>query len=186
MPNKNSLGLVAILTISLAANAATCSAAQAQQRVAVHSDDLRDVFVTAGYAAAFGAATGVALLPFLPGNVSDNMRVVAGGASVGFLLGSALSLYNVSAGVHTGLNGRNGRGNSRNLEALPDDETTYGLYDSRGTNSGDNEPLGALPSNCKQPFGSLVVGCGNRLSLSWPDVAIAPKSLTVSLLHIRF
>ena len=54
------------------------------------------IFVSAGYGALFGAAAGAALLPFLSGSPLKNMRVVAAGASLGFLGGSLYGFYSTS------------------------------------------------------------------------------------------
>jgi hypothetical protein len=163
--------IIAAFTLTLG----TLPIALAEQRVAVKSDDLRDVFVTAGYAAAFGAATGVALLPFMSGSVSSNMRVVAGGASIGFLLGSAISIYNISTHIHAA--------NNRTPYGVypQEDETLYGIQEET-----ENQPLSALPPRCKNPTGALVVGCGKNISMSWPDVQIAPQAISVPLVRVQF
>jgi hypothetical protein len=171
MLTKPMLKAIATFAVSLT----VMNTAAAQQRLAVKSDDLRDVFLTAGYAAAFGAATGVALLPFLSGSVSSNMRVVAGGASIGFLLGSALSLYNISSNIHAS----NSRSNNGNF--APDDETVYGINEGP-----DAMPMSYHPAPCKPTYGALVVGCGSRLSMSLPDVQFTPESVHVPILNVRF
>jgi len=51
-----------------------------------------DLFVTAGYATAFGAALGAACLSFTP-DPSTELRFVAIGASLGFIGGSILGSY---------------------------------------------------------------------------------------------
>ncbi len=65
----------------------TSGAARAQ--TLAPEDKLRQVFVVSFYSAAFGAAFGAALLPFFPEPPVANMRFIAGGASLGFILGSA-------------------------------------------------------------------------------------------------
>ena len=52
----------------------------------------QDVFVTAGYCTAFGAALGVAVVA-LHENPTDNLRYIAVGASLGFIGGSLLGTY---------------------------------------------------------------------------------------------
>ena len=52
----------------------------------------RDLFVTAGYATALGAALGAATLSF-KSNPEDNLRFIAVGASLGFIGGSFLGSY---------------------------------------------------------------------------------------------
>lgn len=51
-----------------------------------------DLFVTAGYSTAFGAALGTAFLAFKK-NPSENLQSVAIGASLGFIGGSILGSY---------------------------------------------------------------------------------------------
>lgn len=56
----------------------------------------QDVFITAGYATAFGAALGAACLSFLD-DPQDHLQYVAVGASLGFIGGSILGTYVVLA-----------------------------------------------------------------------------------------
>jgi hypothetical protein len=57
-----------------------------------------DLFVTAGYATAFGAALGTAILG-LTENPADNLQYIAVGASLGFIGGSLLGSYVIFAPV---------------------------------------------------------------------------------------
>jgi hypothetical protein len=59
----------------------------------VGSQQFQELFTAAGYSALFGAALGTAVLPFVPDNSVSNLRIVAGGASLGFVLGSVMALY---------------------------------------------------------------------------------------------
>lgn len=59
-------------------------------------EQFQDIFVTAGYATAFGAALGAAALTF-SGNPERHLRYVAVGASLGFLGGSVLGSYLIFA-----------------------------------------------------------------------------------------
>ncbi|MFZ9520220.1 MAG: hypothetical protein ACO3A4_07070 [Silvanigrellaceae bacterium] len=68
---------------------------EANAQVLVNSEQYQELFVNAGYSALFGAALGTAILPFLPANSLSNLRVIAGGASVGFIAGSVMALYNM-------------------------------------------------------------------------------------------
>jgi hypothetical protein len=58
----------------------------------VAEEKFHDVFVTAGYSTAFGAALGAAMLAFKE-NPSQNLRFITLGASIGFITGSALGSY---------------------------------------------------------------------------------------------
>ena len=59
-------------------------------------EKFQDVFITAGYATAFGAALGAASLSFFD-NPQDHLQFIAIGASLGFITGSALGSYVVLA-----------------------------------------------------------------------------------------
>ena len=70
----------------------TTPTAQAQST----DERFQDLFVTAGYTTAFGAALGTALLAFTPAP-SENLRFVYIGASLGFIGGSILGSYVIFA-----------------------------------------------------------------------------------------
>ncbi|NBX17367.1 MAG: hypothetical protein EBR09_08385 [Proteobacteria bacterium] len=67
---------------------------RAEAQALTHSDQYQELFMNAGYSTLFGAALGVAVLPFLPSTSVSNLRVIAGGASIGFVAGSLMALYN--------------------------------------------------------------------------------------------
>jgi hypothetical protein len=72
---------------------------QAPQTQAQTTEErFQDLFVTAGYATAFGAALGTAILG-LTENPADNLQYIAVGASLGFIGGSLLGSYVVFAPV---------------------------------------------------------------------------------------
>lgn len=55
-------------------------------------DHFRELFMTAGYSTAFGAALGAAAIG-LTENPGDKLRYVAVGGSLGFILGSMIGTY---------------------------------------------------------------------------------------------
>ena len=59
-----------------------------------------DLFVTAGYSTAFGAALGAACLSFFP-EPETQLRYVAVGASLGFIGGSIMGSYIIFAPMFT-------------------------------------------------------------------------------------
>jgi len=59
-------------------------------------DRFHDLFITAGYSTAFGAALGAAILSFSDEPATD-LRYVAMGASLGFIGGSVLGAYMIFA-----------------------------------------------------------------------------------------
>ena len=56
--------------------------------------NFQDIFITAGYATAFGAALGAAALG-LQNNPEENLNYIAVGASLGFIGGSIMGAYMV-------------------------------------------------------------------------------------------
>jgi hypothetical protein len=150
--------------------------AYAEQRVSARSDDMREVLMTAGYSSLFGAAAGVALLPFLPGGFTGNLRVVAGGASVGFLAGSAFGFYSLST---------QSRSYTDNYDYNPPNDETYSMDIER-----NGEPMSSLPApTCRKkdvPANALVVGCGSQLSLNWPKPLLAPVGVAIPIVSVRF
>ncbi len=78
---------IAILTM-IASILGFTSNLQAQ----THEEQFQDIFVTAGYATAFGAALGVAGLA-LTENPQDNLSYIFKGASLGFISGSVMGAY---------------------------------------------------------------------------------------------
>lgn len=81
--NSIAAGLVAALALGGGA-----SAVQGQST----EERFQDLFVTAGYCTAFGAALGTAFLAWTD-NPTENLRYVAVGASLGFIGGSILGTY---------------------------------------------------------------------------------------------
>lgn len=77
-----------ILSACIAFLSVTAGTAKAQST----EERFQDLFVTAGYCAAFGAALGTAMLAFTE-NPADNLKYVATGASLGFIGGSVLGGY---------------------------------------------------------------------------------------------
>ncbi len=78
------------ITLSLCFFCALFFAVQARGQAT--EERFHDLFVTAGYATAFGAALGAAFLSFTPDPASE-LRYVAVGASLGFIGGSVLGSY---------------------------------------------------------------------------------------------
>jgi putative copper export protein len=65
---------------------------QGAARAQSSEERFQDLFITAGYCTAFGAALGTAFLAWTE-NPAENLRYVAVGASLGFIGGSLLGTY---------------------------------------------------------------------------------------------
>lgn len=143
---------------------ATSQAAHAQNSIQAE-DHFREVFLTAGYSAAFGAAMGAALLPFFPEPPMQNLRYVAGGTSLGFIFGSAFAFYNLSR--------------NQPLYSLP--QEPQDPYDSYEQSPG----LGLAPEP-SLPQGALVVGQGTRLGMSFPAFQVGKGRFEVALARLNF
>ncbi|MEY3902860.1 MAG: hypothetical protein RL189_2166 [Pseudomonadota bacterium] len=91
--NRCNAKILATLGACVALIPATATQANAQG--IINTEQYQDLFINAGYSALFGAALGTAVLPFLPSNSVSNLRVIAGGASIGFVAGSVMALYNL-------------------------------------------------------------------------------------------
>jgi drug/metabolite transporter (DMT)-like permease len=78
--------------VALAAVLLSSGAAKAQST----EEKFQDLFITAGYCTAFGAAVGTAFLAWTE-DPTANLRYVAMGASLGFLGGSVLGSYIIFA-----------------------------------------------------------------------------------------
>lgn len=85
-----------LLTIAVIFATSQAPALQAQSS----EERFQDVFITAGYATAFGAALGAASLSFFQ-NPAHHLKLIAIGASLGFIGGTILGSYVVLAPAMT-------------------------------------------------------------------------------------
>ena len=146
-----------VISIVLCATATVGAAAFQQQAIAQGTnsstsgfgseDTFREVFYTAGYSAAFGAALGAALLPFFPSPSLSSLRYVAGGASIGFILGSGFAFSQIA---------QRGQGVQQNDSS----EEDYG-YEADSYSNRDENTL---------PSGALFVGRRSKYGISIPIV----------------
>jgi len=70
----------------------TCSSIGQVANAQASEERFQDIFITAGYATAFGAALGAASLSFFE-DPQEHLQYVAIGASLGFIGGSILGSY---------------------------------------------------------------------------------------------
>lgn len=73
----------------------SASLSKAQTKFATEQH-FHELFITAGYSTAFGAALGAATLG-LTENPSEKLRYIATGASLGFIMGSVVGTYVILA-----------------------------------------------------------------------------------------
>ena len=81
-------------------------------------DRFHDLFVTAGYATAFGAALGAAALSFTA-EPEQHLKYVAVGASLGFIGGSAMGTYIIFSPIFTGATNDDANTAPRALTKIP-------------------------------------------------------------------
>lgn len=162
----------------------TFSASQAiAQQAFTSEDDMRDIFIAGGYGALFGATMGTAILPFLSGSPISNIRVVAGGASIGFMIGSAFGLYNVSK-IQT---------NSYFNYTPENDENYYysmpPIIPGQGktTPSKKEKDEQAIARKKEIPrVGALIVGEGKDLHIGFPAFWVGQNEVGIVLASIKF
>jgi hypothetical protein len=151
----------------------------AAQGLAANDPQMHQLFTTAGYSAAFGAAMGAALLPFLPSPGLDSLRYIAAGASVGFFVGSGVALYRMNSATHS-------QDSFEIQEGDVDDTESYGWKDSNCQVIEQCESLRQPIHREPMPQGSLIVGNGGHFEFSVPAFAAGPKFALVSLIDVRF
>lgn len=171
-----------MLVLSVKFTLLTCNSAAAQQAV-TSEDDMRDIFIAGGYGALFGATMGTAILPFLSGSPLSNLRVVAGGASIGFMMGSAFGLYNVSK-MQT----------SSYFNYTPENEDNFyysmppvvpGQGKTKPTKKEKEEQALAQKKNAPK-VGALIIGDGNELHLGFPAFWVGENEIGFVLASIKF
>ena len=123
-----------ILQVLLLLSALTSTKAlHAQGSMSLTESKFHDIFITAGYSTAFGAALGAAFIG-LTDHPGQNMHFIAVGASLGFITGSALGTYMVvlpsmahkDATEYDQLLATTGRNQAAPLEIRPYIDTTNG------------------------------------------------------------
>lgn len=171
----------AVLAAVLLAASALPHAARAQGATPVRGsgqavqteDSFREVFVTAAYSAAFGAAVGAALLPFFPTQSLSNLRYVAGGASIGFIVGSGYAFYRMTSRPPA-------------VAAPAPEEPSAYEDEEQGYDEGGDLGASRQPAPSPLPVGSLLVGDGARVGLSVPAVVPLAGGALVPVLDYRF
>jgi len=83
---------VRLAELTLVLGAAVSAIAPLAKADTTTEERFQDLFVTAGYSAAFGAALGAAFLAFEP-NPSEKLQYISIGASLGFIGGSLAGTY---------------------------------------------------------------------------------------------
>ena len=152
------------------------------QQVYSGEDDMRDIFVAGGYGALFGATMGTAILPFLSGSPMNNIRVVAGGASIGFMMGSAYGLYNISKAQSNSYFNYTPENNDDNnyYYSMPP------VIPGQGYVSPNKEGNRIAKKKELPKAGALIVGEGSHIGLAIPAFWIGEKQFGFVLASIKF
>lgn len=172
--------VVHFLAFIFVAMAPFLGTARAQSSVQTE-ENFRDLFLTAAYSAAFGAAFGAALLPFFPGSPQENLRYITGGASVGFMGGSAFAFYNFAR-------------MQQNQMTPVDDQSYYG--NPTGSVQMESWKNASLKSQktfqsvsirkksiTRKPSGALLVGRNSDFGMAIPAVSVGQGSYGMQLVR---
>ena len=166
-----------ILILSIMANFKTI----AQQNVYTSEDEMREIFSSGGYGALFGATMGIAILPFLTGSFIENIRITAGGASIGFMLGSAYGLFNISK-----------MQNNSYFNYMPDSDEHYyysmpPFIPSQGYNQNKKETEKSIAKKRPLPkAGALIVGNGSEIGLAFPTFWVGKNQIGLVVTSLKF
>lgn len=141
------------------------------------------VFASGGYGALFGAAMGAAALPFMNGSPIQNLRTVAGGASIGFMIGSAYGFYSVI---------NSNRNSFFNYNINPEDEN--GNYYSmpptlptHGNHKKKNESAEEIAKTQGPLIGALFMGDIKDIDVGMPYFSISTdKQVSFMLAYLTF
>lgn len=172
-----------LLTFCLLVSGGSWISQAFSQQAFTSEDDMRDIFVAGGYGALFGATMGTAILPFLSGSPMSNLRVVAGGASIGFMMGSAFGLYNVSK---TQTNSY--------FNYAPENEDNYyysmpPIIPGQGKNTPskkEKEEQNIAKKKEIPKIGALIVGEGSDIHLGIPAFWVGEHEIGIVLASIKF
>jgi hypothetical protein len=141
---------------------------------AANEESFKSVFISGGYGALFGGAMGAATIPFMHNTMSQNLRMIAAGTSLGFMVGSLYGFYNISQQSHG---------------------STYFNYDPSG--EGKEDPLyysmpPTIPTQGNHPqeppiyIGALFVGNIDDVHLGVPYFWIGGGQTEVMVAQITF
>ena len=154
------------------------------QQAYVAEDDVSAVFISGGYGALFGAAMGAAILPFMNASATQNLRIVAGGASIGFMVGSAYGFYSLA----------NAKRNSYfNYNTPSQDEDNYNYYSmpptmpTQGNNIRSHKTKPDFNDEKKTPLvGALFMGDGKNIDMAIPYFWVDDKKVSILLAYLTF
>ncbi len=152
------------------------------QQMYTSDEDMHDIFLAGGYGALFGALMGTAILPFLSSSPLDNLRIVAGGASIGFMMGSAYGIYAVS---------HNKKNSYFNYAPEPEDNYYYSMpptVPNQGNNTikSNSDKQTAHTLRPLPKAGALVVGEGDRIAFAIPAFWIGQNQFGIMLASLKF
>ncbi len=156
------------------------------QQAFVNDDEMSGIFLTGGYGALFGGAMGAALLPFINAPTGQNIRMVAGGASLGFMIGTLYGFYSLADARK---NSYFNYGNSSDDE----DENIYYAMPPTIMNEGKNNlKINKKPNYIHKSIsneklvGALLMGDGKNINLGIPCFWVGRKEISVMLAAVTF
>ncbi len=151
------------------------------QQAYVSDDEVSSIFVSGGYGALFGAAMGAALLPFMNSSPTQNLRIVAGGASIGFMVGSAYGFYSLAnASKNSYFNYNNQDDDTNFYYSMPPSMPTH------GNNLKNNKVKPGLDVNKTPVVGALFMGDGKNIDLAVPYFWVADNKVSIMLAYLTF
>lgn len=156
--------------------------AYSQQSSYVADEDVSSIFYSGGYGALFGGAMGVATLPFMNGSPMQNLRIVAGGASIGFMLGSAYGFYALA-------NANKNSYFNYNINEDEDAGTYYSMpptYPTQGKVLKKKDQNVALIKAKTPSVGALFMGDGKNIDMAFPYFWIQDRQISFLLADITF
>lgn len=155
------------------------------QQAIMTEEDMGNVFISGGYGSLFGACMGAATLPFTDGNATQNLRVVAGGASIGFIVGSLYGIYAIANTTRTSY--------FNYTDPEKDDDNGNNYYYSMPETPQTHGKNNLVPqedeeqNDAQRPMiGALLMGNGKNIGMGIPNVWVGNKAVAIQLAQFTF
>ncbi len=143
----------------------------------INEDDAHNIFISGGYGAAFGGAVGLSLLPFTHKTIGGDFQIIAGGASIGFIVGSLYGFYSTY------------QKKSQNVFNYPQDGSSDKEEKDENTLFSET-PMEQIEgkNNEEVYYGALVNYSGkkSKLKIGFPNFAISDHLFAFNIAEIHF